>query len=72
MRMWLQVLWEILWTIAITWCLSAILAFPVWGLIAIFLWTNVSYLGAWYVTASIMTGLCIWVWVLDLARGVRM
>lgn len=72
MRIWLTVLWEILWTIAITWFLSAILAFPVWGLITTFLWANVSYVGAWYVTATLATAICIWVWVLDLSRGVRM
>ena len=68
----LRVFWEITWAIAFAWILAAILAFPLWGLITTFLWPNVGYLGAWYVTALITTGICIVIWVVDLARGVRM
>ncbi len=68
----LGVLWEIIWVIVFVWILAAVLAFPVWGLITTFLWGNVGYLGAWYVTATITTGICIVMWVIDLAAGVRM
>ncbi len=72
MRVWLTVLWEIAWVIVFAWFLSAILAFPLWGVITTFLWGNVSYLGAWYVTATITTGICIVIWVVDLASAVRL
>jgi hypothetical protein len=71
-RVWLTVLWEIFWVISITWLLSAVLAVPLWGLITTFLWPNMSFIGAWFVTATLGTGICIVTWVLDLAAGVRM
>jgi hypothetical protein len=68
----LGVLWEIIWVIVFAWFLAAILAFPLWGLITTFLWPSVGYLGAWYVSALITSGICIVIWVVDLARAVRL
>lgn len=68
----LGVLWEVIWVIVFAWFLAAILAFPVWGLITTFLWPDVGYLGAWYVTSIITTGICIVIWVVDLASAVRL
>jgi hypothetical protein len=68
----LSILWEVIWVIVFAWFLAAFMAFPVWGLITTFLWPSVGYLGAWYVTATITTGICIVIWVVDLASAVRL
>lgn len=67
----LQVLGEIGVIMVVVWVLAAVLALPLWGLITTFLWPAMGYQGALAITATVLLGVCFVLWVIELAKGVR-
>ncbi len=67
----LQILHEMVILVVVIGLLSAFLALPLWGVITTFLWPAIGYQGALAVSLTVLWGICFVLWVIELAKGIR-
>ena len=72
MRVFLEIIFEMVTVLVIAEILAAVLAVPLRMAIIAFLWTNVTYLGVFSITSTVLVGICVVAWMLELTEGVNL
>ncbi len=72
MRIVFEIVQEMVLVLLIAEVLAALLALPLRFVIIKFFYTNVTYWDTWVATSTLVVGICVVAWVVDISKGVNL